>query len=82
MRRHESMALLLLLGVLYSTRLVLVEVHTTIAVTKMPCMPGEDPRKEYHVATSGKDSNSGSADAPFPTLHRARRSKTLRQAAR
>ena len=43
MRRHESMALLLLLGVLYSTRLVLVEVHTTIAVTKMPCMPGEDP---------------------------------------
>ena len=62
---------MLLLGILYSTRLVLVEVHSTIAVIKLPCMPGEDPREEYHVATTGVDTSPGSSDAPFLTLQRA-----------
>ena len=62
------MALLLLLGILYSTRLVLVEVHTTIPVVRLPCAREEDPREEYHVATTGVDTNPGSADAPFLTL--------------
>ena len=71
LRRQETMALLLLLGILYSTRLVLVEVHTTIPVVRLPCAREEDPREEYHVATTGVDTNPGSADAPFLTLQRA-----------
>lgn len=62
---------MLLLGILYSTRLVLVEVHTTIPAVRLPCSQGEDPREEYHVATTGVDTNPGSADAPFLTLQRA-----------
>ena len=71
LRRQETMALMLLLGILYSTRLVLVEVHTTIPVVRLPCAPEEEPREEYHIATSGVDTNPGSADAPFLTLQRA-----------
>ena len=72
LRRQETMALLLLLGILYSTRLVLVEVHTTIPVVRLPCAREEDPREEYHVATTGVDTNPGSADAPFLTLRFSR----------